>query len=340
VLQTSQETIYVWGGIYMDPLLEAPVPLAGDVLRPGGELELVRARCIVRGPKERATVRCSASGRKPGPVASQAWQERLRACTRVREASPSRKDLRAIQDAWKAIVAGDDFRSKGMAWSVARYDPPAPTGNATLLEVAIIHLWKGPERVAKGCENVPPNQGCDPVAVETGRTITMERESVRYAYSRGPGGALARPFGGRAPLLHRVRIGQANSRGFVEDDPRLEIAGAENGIEDYRRRQIASLDAFAASADHPADVRAAIHINKGIAALHLKDLPTLRTEVEALRRLLSRTPVDRASLEVDNTLAYFDRVLAGEWLLEDPCAPGGAPIPPGPSPRDRKEKDR
>ena len=65
VLQTSQETIYVWGGIYMDPLLEAPVPLAGDVLRPGGELELVRARCIVRGPKERATVRCSASGRKP-----------------------------------------------------------------------------------------------------------------------------------------------------------------------------------------------------------------------------------------------------------------------------------
>ena len=38
--------------------------------------------------------------------------------------------------------------------------------------------------------------------------------------------------------MHRVRIGQANSRGFVEDDPRLEIAGAENGIEDYRRRQM------------------------------------------------------------------------------------------------------
>lgn len=320
-LQPSQETIHMWGGLYDDATLEAPMPLIPGVVGPGDPLDFVRVHCLIRGPQEQAKVRCRAAGRSASPSIAKSWHDRLNACTEVHERAPTRAELRKVQATWKAIVEGPDFQSKGMTWSAARYAPPALTGTPALLEVAITHEWKGPERVGRGCENVPPDQGCDPYVVDTGRTITLTRDAVRYGYSEAPDVALERLFGGRAPLLHRVRIGTANAQGFVEEHPSLKVDGSNMGIEDYRRRQLAALDAFEAAVDQRPEVLAAIHINKAITALHLKDLALLRAEVDALRKLLASARIDRGSLMIDNALAVFDRVLAKEWLLEDPCPP-------------------
>jgi hypothetical protein len=305
--------------LYPDEKLGGPVPLTSGVLAPGDPVEFVRVHCLIRGPQEKASVRCTAAGRRDSPPVAKSWHERLEACTDKRERKPRRRELKAVQASWQDIVNGQDFKTKGMSWSVARYNPPVPSSGKTLVEVAITHEWRGPERVGRGCENPPPDVGCDPYVVETGRMITMKRHAVRYGYSGAPGIELRQLFGGRAPLLHRLRIGEANAQGNVQDHPILKIAGSKNGIEDYRRRQLAALDALMAAGDHSPNVQAAILINKAIAALHLKDLDLLRSEVAELRELVTRAKVDRKALELDNTLAHFDRVLAGEWLLEDPC---------------------
>ena len=69
-------------------------------------------------------------------------------------------------------------------------------------------------------------------------------------------------------------------------------------------------------------VRAAITLNRAILALRLRDLDMLRREVDALRSMANRADVDGAGLRLDASLAVFDRVLTGAWLLEDPCASG------------------
>ena len=116
-----------------------------------------------------------------------------------------------------------------------------------------------------------------------------------------------------------MRIGERDAQGIVRDHEAFKVAGAKDGIEPYRRRQLAAFDAFDAAAKPSPDVRAALRINRAVTALHLKDLDLLRKQVAALRTLDKRENLDRETLQLDVELAVFDRVLAGEWLLEDPC---------------------
>jgi hypothetical protein len=116
-----------------------------------------------------------------------------------------------------------------------------------------------------------------------------------------------------------MRIGQRNDRGVVQDDESFKVKGSSDGIEAYRKRQLAAFDRFERQNQLSPTVQASLHINRAVTALHLKDLKLLRKEVDALEALARRESVDRQALEIDKDLAVFERVLAGEWLLEDPC---------------------
>ena len=94
---SSGATIYMWGGLYIEPDLDAPVPLIPGILRPGDALTLVRVHCRVQGVGTAARVRCGAAGRTPTPTAGRSWHDRARACTQLDIREPSRAQVRAVQ---------------------------------------------------------------------------------------------------------------------------------------------------------------------------------------------------------------------------------------------------
>ena len=208
--------------------------------------------------------------------------------------------------------------------NLGRVVPPvADAMGPTLLEVIYTYAWRGPETRTGGCEDVDPSmQGCDPFTIKTGRTVTHTRTTVRYAYSGAPEQELSGLFLGRAPELHGALIGQRNAQGYVQLHPRLQVGGSTNGPDAYYRDQLGAYVDFEAAANHSPQVRAAITLNRAILALRLRDLDMLRREVDALRSMANRADVDGAGLRLDASLAVFDRVLTGAWLLEDPCASG------------------
>ncbi|MGB1699771.1 MAG: hypothetical protein ACPHRO_07450, partial [Nannocystaceae bacterium] len=194
----------------------------------------------------------------------------------------------------------------------------------TLLEVVFTFSWRGPETRTGGCENVDPSmQGCDPFTIETGRTVTHTRTTVRYAYSGAPEQELSGLFLGRAPKLYGAVVGPRNAQGFVQPHPRLRLDGHPDGPDAYYRTLLGAYQDFDDAAEHGPQVRAAIALNKAILTLRIRDLARLKQEVAALRALAAREDVDADALKLETSLAVFDRVLAGEWLLEDPCAEPG-----------------
>ena len=99
--------------------------------------------------------------------------------------------------------------------------------------------------------------------------------------------------------------------------------GSPDGPDVYYQTLLGAYQDFEDAADHGPQVRAAITLNKAILALRIRDLARLKQEMSALRALADREDVDANALKLDTSLAVFDRVLAGEWLLEDPCADPG-----------------
>ena len=193
----------------------------------------------------------------------------------------------------------------------ASRDTSDPLGKGhTVYEVVLRRVYKGPELRAGGCSNRPPNQGCQPYSVPTGRNITIVQEHAQYIYSGRSDAWMRHFFVGRAPKLHRLLIGHRNARGRVQNHPTLRVA---------RKQQFAAYEAFDAAARHPPDIRAALRINRAIATLYLKDIDRLREQVSALRLLDAQEKLNRKALQLDNALSVFDRVLARQWLLSDPC---------------------
>ena len=324
---SSATTIYMWGGLYADPALDAPVPLASGVLHPGDALTLVRVHCRVQGVGTAAKVRCSAAGRTPTPPAGQSWHDRARACTELRTRTPSMRQILAVRQYLDRTLQPAEATSPTagavhMIQDLGRVTPPVVDAKGpTLLEVVFTFSWQGPETRTGGCEDVDPSmQGCDPFTIKTGRTVTHTRTTVRYAYSGAPEQELSGLFLGRAPELHGALIGHRNVQGYVQLHPRLQVGGSTNGPDAYYRDQLGAYVDFETAADHSPQVRAAITLNRAILALRLRDLNMLRREVDALRSMANRADVDGAALRLDASLAVFDRVLTGAWLLEDPCA--------------------
>ncbi len=319
-VQASLETIYVYGGMHTDDALKAPAPLTPGTLRPGEPLELVTIRCLIRGPRNKASVRCSATGRQELPHQSKQSRERLHACTKLKVRSPRRPEVKTIEKSWVAVVGSEDFEKRGMSWNLVRWEPPKLGDTNTLYEVIVRHEWRGEDTRSGGCENPPPNMSCDPYTVKTGRMTTLHQESVTYVYSEAPGTTLNHFFGGRAPPLHRMRIGHRNERGEVQDDEAFKAKGSSDGIEAYRKRQLAAYDAFEKGKELSPTVRAALVINRAITAMHLQDLKLLRRYRDELGKLERAGGLNTQALELAEAKAVFDRVLHGEWLLQDICS--------------------
>ncbi|MDX2088615.1 MAG: hypothetical protein SFX73_12240 [Kofleriaceae bacterium] len=297
--------VRVWGGLTTNPdgslRDQREGPRAGEPV----VYREISCRSGVR------TTSCDAAPAPPTLPLHTEFLERLNACFRVtRDRSPP-PNQRAIA----TLIS-----SHGLRKPLALGKLPAPRAKAghAFLGVALHLEREVDESKTVGCENPPPGVGCDPVAMPTGRRITVTDEAFG---ARGPG---TYDLGGAwpsAPVFPSADLEASWLVIFRADKSKIDdlLLTGKGDVAAQLQQFRARVEPWLERKPGPT-LRAALLVNLTIAAFATGDRAGGRALLAKLEAHAANRGIDRKALRLDDSLPHLRRLAAGEWSATDPCA--------------------
>jgi hypothetical protein len=311
LLQPPSGTLHYWPKPI--PLEVWPATWLG--LAPGERVDLFGIECLHDATGKKPKTTCTASLVSP----TLTWfRDRLGRCFAVTPRVPSKDMLDRMAAAWGRSPKGPRPAVDGMR---------AP---GAFIAVKLTHTMLSPERtnMCEHAEQRPDQPICTPgPGTPTGRNVRSEGAYEMVLAPAGvaaPDALLLSPFDANRLLnVAWIFIGTWTDK-FVANAALETMVGNENGgggVSDPGRA-LAALEKHALVGTP--ELRAAMLVDRAIAAIRIANLAKARAATQQLTQLLAAEPVDRKTLLLDTTMPSLAEATSGRWLLSDPC---GAAVP-------------
>lgn len=272
--------------------------------RAGETVQVAALRC----QRDDARTRCTTVDFARLPELA-AWAGRLAGCFRTRPQMLSEAALRSVEKALGDAAQG--ARSDALAGAAAQV--PNAVVAAAVLSTRTVDEFR-----AGGCDGPrPPNRGCDPVSIPTGRKIQVKRTEI---LALGPGPyrletALGTPpFPRVNPVRSWIVIKGVHDRIL----PDMLLAGGGDlaaRLAAFRTR----VEPWLTRSPGPR-LRAALLVDLSYASFLSGDATAGRRFLGELDQLTATAGFDGRGLELDALRRPLRALATGAWSTADPCA--------------------